>query len=469
MQKRRHFAIPLTVLTILFVVAPQRALAQSGVATVAAEASVYEEQANDNGGSYSLFCIGNHDINATRRAFVRFTLPDIPSGATITRVVYEFEQDRVRSQGAGPLTANIEMRKALQSWQEGSGVQGNGPCGGGSQVPGVTWNSAPNISNVISATEFLPATNGAIITIDTDVGSNDDGLIDDVQGWVDSPGTNFGWEYRVAEEGTADNARRMEPGSMTIHWNDPLGEIMIEKDGVLDPGGNGTADPGDFIDYTFVITNSGGVDLTSVAITDPLVGTITCPGGNPIASLAPAAMEICSGSYAITQADIDNGVVNNTAQADGECSASNCPVSASDSHMQTIPRNGRLLLVKDGILDLGGNGMVDPGDVIDYTLAVSNVGNVTVTAVTITDPLVSVVTCPGGNPIPSLAPGAEEICTASYAITEQDIQNGVVNNTADADGECPAQNCPVNAEGSHSETIPVGALEFSSGFEDPNP
>ena len=469
LQTHKNLFVLVIFLKISVLAVSQPVLAQSGVATVAAEASIFEDQPNDNGGSYSLYCIGNLDTDETRRAFVSFSLPAIPSGATITRVVYEFEQDRVRSQGAGPLTANIEMRRALQDWQEGSGVQGNGPCGGGSQVAGVTWNSAPNVSGTVSATEFLPATNDTMITIDTDIGSDDDGLIDDVQAWVDSPGTNFGWEYRVAAEGTADNARRMAPGSMTIHWTEPQGGVTIAKDGVLDLGGNGVADEGDSIDYTFVITNSGGVDLSNIEVTDPLIGSITCPGGNPIPSLAPAAMETCSGSYSITQTDIDNGVVNNTANVDAQCSASNCPVNDSDSHMQNIPQTGGVMIAKDGVLDPGKNGVSDPGDMIDYTLVISNTGNVTLTGVAVTDPLVLAVSCPGGNPIPSLAPGAMEICTGSYAITQEDIDNGVVNNTANADGQCPATNCPVNDADSHAEIIPAGPLEFSSGFEDSVP
>lgn len=334
-RKQYFFLLVLFVNSILIV--SQSALAQSGVATVAAETSIFEEQADDNAGSYSLYCIGNLDTDETRRAFVSFSLPAIPSGALITRVVYEFVQDQVRSQGAGPLTADLEMRRALADWQEGSGVQGGGPCGGGSEVAGVTWNTAPGVSGTISATEFLPATNNTSITIDTDIGGDDDGLIDDIQAWVDNPASNFGWEYRVADEGVADNARRMQPGSMTIHWTVPQGGVTIVKDGVLDTGKNGMSDPGDMINYTFMITNSGDVDLTNVAVTDPLVGTVTCPVGNPIPSLAPGADVTCTGSYSIMQSDIDNGVVNNTAEAVGDCTAANCPVNDSDFHDETIP------------------------------------------------------------------------------------------------------------------------------------
>jgi uncharacterized repeat protein (TIGR01451 family) len=441
--------------------------AQSGVATADAETSIFQDQPNDNAGSYFLFCIGNFETDETRRGLARFTLPAIPADAVITRVDYELVQDRVRNMDGGPRTANIEMRRIMQDWQEGSGVQGGGPCGGGSEVPGVRWNTAPNVSATISATEFLPSTNNTPITIDTDIGDDDDGLIDDVQAWVDDPASNFGWEYRVTEENITHNARRMQPGSMTIHWTIQQGGVTIVKNGALDLGGNGIADPGDMINYTFMVTNSGDVTLSDVSVTDPLVSPITCPSGNPIPSMAPGAMETCTGSYAITQIDIDNGVVNNTADADGQCGAGNCPVNDDDTHMETIPQNGGVMIVKNGELDLGGNGIPDPGDIINYTFEITNSGNVTLSGVAVTDPLVAPILCPSGNPIPAMAPGAMETCTGSYAITQADIDAGAVNNIADADAQCAAANCPVNDDDTHMENIPAGPLDFESGFENP--
>jgi hypothetical protein len=43
-----------------------------------------------------------------------------------------------------------------------------------------------------------------------------------VQAWVDSPGDNFGWEYRITEEDVLDNARRLLPCSFTIYWQAQL-------------------------------------------------------------------------------------------------------------------------------------------------------------------------------------------------------------------------------------------------------
>jgi uncharacterized repeat protein (TIGR01451 family) len=244
---------------------------------------------------------------------------------------------------------------------------------------------------------------------------------------------------------------------------EPIGQvpaIEILKDGVLDLGGNGFANPGDVINYTFTVTNTGNIILTNVAVTDPLVAMIDCaPEMNPIVDLDPGEVVVCTGSYAITQMDIDAGVVNNTADADGECQVAGCPVNDDDTHMEPIGQMPGIDILKDGTLDLGMNGIADPGDLINYTFTVHNIGNVTLTNVAVTDPLVPMIDCaPEMNPIADMDPGEIVVCTGSYAIVQADIDAGVVNNTADADGECTAPGCPVNDDDMHSEPIGQGPL-----------
>ena len=68
------------------------------------------------------------------------------------------------------------------------------------------------------------------------------------------------------------------------------------------------------------------------------------------------------------------------------------------------------------------------GDVISYSYLLTNNGNVTLAApFTVTDDKAT-VTCPA-TPT-SLAPGASITCTASYTITQADLNAGSVKNTA---------------------------------------
>ncbi|MGL1102675.1 DUF7507 domain-containing protein, partial [Vibrio parahaemolyticus] len=68
---------------------------------------------------------------------------------------------------------------------------------------------------------------------------------------------------------------------------------------------------GDKISYSFSVTNTGNVTITSTGLTDVLIAYsgLSC-GSTP---LAPKATTTCSGLYTVSQADIDAGSVLNSA------------------------------------------------------------------------------------------------------------------------------------------------------------
>jgi uncharacterized repeat protein (TIGR02543 family)/uncharacterized repeat protein (TIGR01451 family) len=136
------------------------------------------------------------------------------------------------------------------------------------------------------------------------------------------------------------------------------------------------ANPGDLIDYTFEVSNDGNTALTNVAVTDPDVSPITCPSGNPIASLAPGVSETCTGSYAITQGDIDAGEKANTATADSDQTD---PVTSD--LIIPITQSSAILVVKSSTT----TEITMAGQVVPYSFLVTNEGNVTLTAISVTD------------------------------------------------------------------------------------
>jgi len=88
------------------------------------------------------------------------------------------------------------------------------------------------------------------------------------------------------------------------------------------------------------------------------------------------------------------------------------------------------------------------GDVITYTFAVSNTGSVTLSNVAVTDGLagLSGIDCGGGsNAVATLPVGGSATCTATYQLTQADIDSGAVTNTATANGTRPGGD-PVTAE-----------------------
>jgi uncharacterized repeat protein (TIGR01451 family) len=216
----------------------------------------------------------------------------------------------------------------------------------------------------------------------------------------------------------------------------PLGQdkaIQLEKFATLDQGADNKLGVGDKIHYSFVITNIGNVTLTGVDLTDALVGFSDATCG--ATTLAPGATTNCTADYTLTQADIDAGTVTNTATACGD-PPQGAEVCDDDTTTTTLNPDKGIQLVKSATLDLGQNGALNAGDKIHYSFVLTNVGNVTLTGVDLTDALVgfSDATC-GAT---TLAPGASANCTADSTLTQADIDAGSRTNTATACGDPPA-------------------------------
>ncbi|PKQ21828.1 MAG: hypothetical protein CVT65_16515, partial [Actinobacteria bacterium HGW-Actinobacteria-5] len=209
------------------------------------------------------------------------------------------------------------------------------------------------------------------------------------------------------------------------------------------PSGN-TA--GSTIAYTFIVANTGNVTLTSVTVTDPKVGTVTCPS----TTLAPGASVTCVATYPISQADLNAGVVNNTASVTGTPPSGMVAPTATDSTTTTLTRTPAITLDKTAGAPSGNTA----GSTIAYSFLVTNTGNVTLTSVAVTDAKVGAVSCPSTT----LVPGASTTCTATYALTQADVDAGTVNNTASVTGTPPTGLTKPTATDSTSTAITAAPL-----------
>ena len=95
--------------------------------------------------------------------------------------------------------------------------------------------------------------------------------------------------------------------------------MTVAKTGTVSPRSDqDAAQVGDTIAYSYLVTNTGNVTLTSLAVHDPTGGPVTCPTpaapGLPPARRRPA---LPNTPYTVTQADVDNGNVIDTATATG--------------------------------------------------------------------------------------------------------------------------------------------------------
>jgi uncharacterized repeat protein (TIGR01451 family) len=207
---------------------------------------------------------------------------------------------------------------------------------------------------------------------------------------------------------------------------------------------------GDTVDYTFAIKNTGDVTLSGVTLADPLPGlsepVVTWPGTPGV--LAPGEEATATATYTITQADLDNGRVDNTATVTGD-PPSGAPVNDSDDRRVTSTASPHLSLTKDG------SGTIEQaGDTVTYTFTILNDGPVTLEDVVVADPLprLSTITYewPGAEGV--LAPGQQATALATYVVGQAEVDAGELVNTAEATGRTPG-GVDVSDDDTHTFTI----------------
>ncbi|MFF0152742.1 collagen-binding domain-containing protein [Micromonospora sp. NPDC005203] len=208
---------------------------------------------------------------------------------------------------------------------------------------------------------------------------------------------------------------------------------------------------GQQVPYSFHVVNTGGLTLTNINVTDVQappssnanLGPITCP----VTTLAPGARTGCTATYTVTQADLDNDGVTNTATAHGTPPGGGTPVDSPPSTL-TLPETGlvaSIAVVKTSTT----TAITTVGQQVPYAFQVVNTGGFTLTTVGVTD----VQTPPSSNAnlgqitcaATTLAPGAQTACTATYTVTQADLDFGSVRDTATAQGTPPGGRPPVQS------------------------
>ena len=187
------------------------------------------------------------------------------------------------------------------------------------------------------------------------------------------------------------------------------------------PGGSVDA-AGDVITYQIVVTNTGNQSINGVVLSDPLLQGANGTLGATVESItSDGTFEAgetwtYTGSYTVQQSDIDDngggdGDIDNTATVSSD------ELDDEDSSAAvTITQNPALTIDKSAS---AGPFAVD--SVITYSFLVTNTGNVTLHNVTISDPLVGLSAISGYAT--TLAPGASTTGTATYTVTQADVDS----------------------------------------------
>jgi uncharacterized repeat protein (TIGR01451 family) len=204
---------------------------------------------------------------------------------------------------------------------------------------------------------------------------------------------------------------------------DPNGDCIINKDG-------------DLVPYRIVVQNNGNVDLTNVTVEDPLISLIGPTGDdNDPGIMNPGETWIYSGNYTLTQEDINTGNINNTA------TVSSNELPEENSNVDTpVDQSADLSIYKSvtGIDETGDHLINNPGEVINYQIAVKNNGYVDLHNVHVIDSLLDDLSGPAGDSIDPgiLNPGETWVYSGDYSATQNDFNSvgvdgvGLIENTA---------------------------------------
>ncbi|MCB0963694.1 MAG: DUF11 domain-containing protein [Acidimicrobiales bacterium] len=221
----------------------------------------------------------------------------------------------------------------------------------------------------------------------------------------------------------------------------------------VDPNGPVTA--GSVLTYTVAVENTSDVDSTGTTLTDGapdgttyVAGSATL-GGNPLADVGDASPFEAGGPInspgaaagvieAGATATVTFAVTVDSPLPDGLTEVINQATVGADG-IDPIPTNEvRNPLVTPGlsltkVADL--DEFAQAGDVVTYTFVAANTGDATLESVEITDPLpgLSDLACDVEAPT-TLEPDGELTCTATYEVTEADVDAGSVDNEAEACG-----------------------------------
>jgi uncharacterized repeat protein (TIGR01451 family) len=171
------------------------------------------------------------------------------------------------------------------------------------------------------------------------------------------------------------------------------------------------------ITYTYTIRNTGNVTLgpAQFTVSDDQIGSpkgtaFNC--GSATTTLAPDATVTCTKTYHVTQDDMVNRAVTNTATASG--------ASLTSGTVSATVNLAKLTLTKTP----SRTTYTAAGQLINYTYSLTNSGDLTLSGpFTVTDDPLGTVTC--GNASVTLAPGAwlstSDCGSKSYTTTQSDF------------------------------------------------
>jgi len=251
----------------------------------------------------------------------------------------------------------------------------------------------------------------------------------------------------------------------------PPGIFSVEKftNGIDSDAAPGNRIPvGDPVEWTYVVSNDGLVELSNVTVTDSQLddSEIDCGNGtNVIPSLSANETVTCRATGVS-----EPGPYNNVATVTGEDPTGSPldPVEDPSNYFGGEPLLNIEKSTNGDDADAAPGPSIGLGDTVTWTYVVSNEGNVDISDIVVTDSIVPAesIVCEGSgdNTIPLIAVGATAVtCTATGPAILGQYNNVGSAVGADPDGNVVGADDPSNYFGTASPSV---TIEKSTNGED---
>ena len=194
---------------------------------------------------------------------------------------------------------------------------------------------------------------------------------------------------------------------------------------------------GEQIVYTYEI--SADRYVFDLSVNDDVIGKIDCPDSINAKTIT------CTATYTITEEDILNGSVSNEVTVSGsyENESSCCGGYSLSPSTSSVSASANTTITTTLLPEISLEKTASPttytaaGQEISYSYTVVNIGKIPISGpVTLEDDRADPVICPSGD----IEVGASITCTATYTITEEDLNtSSIINHATATAGDATAE------------------------------
>ncbi|MDN5564131.1 MAG: hypothetical protein L0G49_10240 [Luteococcus sp.] len=200
---------------------------------------------------------------------------------------------------------------------------------------------------------------------------------------------------------------------------------LVRTASLADANGDGVASVGETLTHAITLTNTCDVPLDDATISDPMLPDLACSPAQD-QPIEVGQVRTCTGTHVVTEADALAGLVRNVATVTSPTTGGITPAE----HTEPVTARPDATVNKAAALDdADGNGVGNGGETIRYTITLANTGDVALTGLAVSDPMLAELACAPSLAEP-LAVGASRECAGSHVISQADALAGSVVNTA---------------------------------------